>query len=100
MSAKRKNISVVLVIISVVILAYVLYHFDDPARFSELYIDTDGYEQIISARTQAADDLLDAVVFDDEELFLTPRRIPFITLCKRAIPIPVIPASNGGAKTI
>ena len=72
MSAKRNIISVVLVIISVAILAYVLYHFDNSARFSKLYVDTDEYEQIISARTRASNNLLDSVVFDDEELFFDP----------------------------
>ena len=72
MAAKRNIISVVLVIISVVVLAYVLYHFDNSARFSKFYVDTNEFEQIISSRTQATNDLLDAVVFDDEKLFFDP----------------------------
>lgn len=72
MSAKKNIISVVLVIISVLIFAYVLHHFDNLARFSRLYVDTDEARQIISARTQAENDLLDVIVFDDEELFFDP----------------------------
>ena len=69
MAGKRNIISTALVIVSAAILAFVLYRSDNSVHFSKLFVNADELGQIISTRTQAVDDLLDFVVFDDEELF-------------------------------
>ncbi len=72
MIGRKKTISIILLIASVGIFAGGLFFLNRSARFSQLVVTASEYAWILSEHTDSEDDLIDGIVFGDEELFFDP----------------------------
>ena len=69
MPEKRKLVNILLLILSALFVIYMLLFFDSPRRFSEFLVSEQEYGDIVSARLESSDNMLQALIFDEETLF-------------------------------
>ncbi len=69
MTDRKKIISIIFIIFSIGIFAGALYFSDRSMPFSELIVDADGFNSIMSTRSESENDIINAVIFGEEKLF-------------------------------